>query len=69
VRYHGSHRTALQALAKSVNLGLLLDFSRKMDEARKAANHPLNSELQLESIFLLYTQLFSTQPLLNKARH
>ncbi|HSH96688.1 MAG: DNA polymerase III subunit delta' [Methylophilaceae bacterium] len=69
VRYHDSHRTALQALAKSVNLGLLLDFNRKMDEARKAANHPLNSELQLESIFLLYTQLFSTQPLLNKARH
>ncbi|BCM25066.1 DNA polymerase III subunit delta' [Methyloradius palustris] len=69
VRYHGSHRTALQALAKSVNLGLLLDFNKKMDEARKAANHPLNSELQLESIFLLYTQLFSTQPLLNKARH
>jgi len=69
VRYHGSHRTALQALAKSVNLGLLLDFNKKMDEARKAANHPLNNELQLESIFLLYTQLFSTQPLLNKARH
>ncbi|HEY0267599.1 MAG TPA: DNA polymerase III subunit delta' [Methyloradius sp.] len=69
VRYHGGHRTALQALAKSVNLGLLLDFNKKMDEARKAANHPLNSELQLESIFLLYTQLFSTQPLLNKARH
>jgi DNA polymerase-3 subunit delta' len=69
VRYHGSHRAALQALAKSVNLSLLLDFNKKIDEARKSANHPLNGELQLETIFLLYTQLFSTQLLLNKARH
>jgi DNA polymerase-3 subunit delta' len=58
VRYHNQHAGALQAMAKSVDLGLLLEFQRKLNEARKSANHPLNNELQLETIFLTYTQLF-----------
>lgn len=58
IRYHNKHASALQALAKSVDLGLLLEFQRKLGEARKSANHPLNNELQLETIFLTYTQLF-----------
>lgn len=61
VRYHGQHTSALQALTKSVDLGLLLDFQRKLGEARKAASHPLNNELQLEGLLLQYTQMFSTQ--------
>jgi DNA polymerase III subunit delta' len=58
IRYHNKHASALQALAKSVDLGLLLDFQRKLGEAKKSAHHPLNNELQLETIFLTYTQLF-----------
>lgn len=58
IRYHNQHASALQALAKSVDLGLLLDFQRKLGEAKKSAKHPLNNELQLETIFLTYTQLF-----------
>lgn len=58
IRYHNQHASALQAMAKSVDLGLLLDFQRKLNEAKKSANHPLNNELQLETIFLTYTQLF-----------
>ncbi len=61
VRYHAQYVSALQALTKSVNLGLLLDFQRKLDEARKSAAHPLNVELQLESLLLQYTQVFSTR--------
>lgn len=57
-RYHQQHAGALQALAKSVDLALLLDFQRKLNEAKRSANHPLNNELQLESLFLTYTQLF-----------
>ena len=59
MRYHTEQAGALQALTKSVDLGLLLDFQGKLDEARKSANHPLNQELQLESLLLQYTQLFS----------
>jgi len=58
IRYHNKHASAFQAMAKSVDLGLLLDFQRKLGEAKKSANHPLNNELQLETIFLTYTQLF-----------
>lgn len=59
VRYHGQYASALQALAKSVDLSLLLDFQRRLDDAYKSATHPLNQELQLESMLMQYTQLFS----------
>lgn len=60
IRYHASLQGALQGLAKGVDLGLLLDYQRKLDEARKSATHPLNNELQLESLLIQYTQLFLT---------
>ncbi|MCB5184344.1 DNA polymerase III subunit delta' [Methylobacillus gramineus] len=59
VRYHNQHVAALQALSKSVDLSALLVFQRQVDEARRAANHPLNNELQLEHLLLQYTRLFS----------
>ena len=59
VHYHKLNLSALQALSKSVDLALLLDFQRKLDEARKTATHPLNQELQLEGLLLQYTQVFS----------
>lgn len=59
VRYHIAQLSALQSLAKSVDLGLLLQFQRKLDEAKKTATHPLNNELQLEGLLVQYTQLFS----------
>lgn len=61
VRYHIEYTSALQALSKSVNLNLLLDFNAKLIDARKMASHPLNNELQLENILLRYTQLFDTK--------
>ena len=60
IRYHIVHASALQGLSKSVDLNLLFVYQRKLDEARKSAHHPLNNELQLECILLLYTQLFVT---------
>jgi DNA polymerase III subunit delta' len=60
IRYHAPYRTALQALAGSVDLSLLFDLQRKLDQARKSATHPLNSELQLENLLLQYTQIFPT---------
>ena len=58
LRYHVQQANALQALAKSVNLRLLLSFQNKLLEAKKTANHPLSNEAQLENILLQYTQLF-----------
>lgn len=58
VRYHNQHASALQALTKSVDLSLLLDFQHKLDDAYRSATHPLNQELQLENLLMQYTQLF-----------
>jgi DNA polymerase III subunit delta' len=58
LRYHVQQASALQALAKSVNLRLLLGFQNKLLEAKKTALHPLSNEVQLENILLQYAQLF-----------
>jgi DNA polymerase-3 subunit delta' len=60
IRYHVPYGNALQALAEKTDLSLLFELQRKLDEARKAATHPLNSELQLENLLLQYTQIFPT---------
>ncbi len=58
VRYYPAQAASLQAMAKSVDLGPLLDFQRKLAEARAQATHPLNTELQLEAMLVRYAQLF-----------
>jgi DNA polymerase-3 subunit delta' len=60
VRYHAAYRSALQTLAKRADLSMLFELHRKLDQARKSASHPLNSELQLENLLLQYTQIFPT---------
>ena len=57
--YHSQQVHALQALCKSVNLGVLLRFQRNLTDAKKAANHPLSNEMQLENILLQYTHVFN----------
>ncbi len=59
VRYHVAQYSALQGLAKQVDLHLLMQFQRKLEEAKKSASHPLNNELQLENLLVQYTQLFT----------
>ncbi len=60
-RYHPGQSASLQALAERVDLGQLLDFQRALTEARRTAQHPLNQELQIESLMLQYTQLHPRQ--------
>lgn len=58
-RFHPERQSSLQSMAKSVDLRLLLDYQRKLDEARSHASHPLNTELQLESLLVRYAQMFT----------
>lgn len=58
VHYNKPHATALQAMAKRVDLPKLLDYLRVLNEARRTAQHPLNNELQVESLMIQYVQLF-----------
>ncbi len=59
LRYHLNERESLQALAKGVDLHRLLEFQRVLDEARRHALHPLNADLQLESLMIQYSQVFT----------
>jgi DNA polymerase-3 subunit delta' len=58
VRYHPLNAASMQSLAKSVDLTGLLGFQRSLVEARRFAQHPLNLELQLESLLIQYTRMF-----------
>lgn len=60
IRYHASQAASLQDLAKAVDLPKLLDYQQVLHEARRAAQHPLNADLQVESLMIQYTQLFAT---------
>ncbi|OGV75731.1 MAG: DNA polymerase III subunit delta' [Methylotenera sp. RIFCSPLOWO2_02_FULL_45_14] len=59
-RYHLQHVNALQALAEKVNLSRLFEMQKKTNEHRKLALHPLNHELQMESLLLEYTKIFQS---------
>lgn len=59
VRYHRAARQSLQGLAEAVDLRLLLEYQNKLNESRRYAQHPLNAELQLESLMFQYSQLFT----------
>jgi DNA polymerase III subunit delta' len=59
VRYHASHAPALQALADKVNLSSLFQLQKKVEALRKLAFHPLNHELQMESLLQEYTKIFT----------
>ncbi|MCX7627605.1 MAG: DNA polymerase III subunit delta' [Methylophilaceae bacterium] len=63
IRYLPAYRAPLQVLAKSVDLTKLLEFQRKLVEARAQAMHPVNAELQLESLLIEYTQIFPSTTL------
>lgn len=60
VRYHLQHLNTLQGLAEKVHLAKLFEFQKKTEELRKLVTHPLNHELQMESLLLDYTRLFKS---------
>ncbi len=58
VRYHPDFEGDLKKLTFNMNLPLLLQYQRKLIDAKRASSHPLNNELQLENLFLQYVQIF-----------
>lgn len=59
IRYHLELATSLQRLAATVNLSRLFELQKKSNELRKLASHPLNHEIQMESLLLEYTRMFA----------
>ena len=58
-RYHTQHKATFQTLAENVNLSRLFNLQKNLGELRKLANHPLNHELQIESLLSEYTRIFN----------
>lgn len=63
IRYQVDFAAQLQELAKRANLLQLLEFQRELLTLQKAAQHPLNLQLQLEQVALSYLGIFSASPL------
>ncbi|MBI5007253.1 MAG: DNA polymerase III subunit delta' [Nitrosomonadales bacterium] len=59
VRYFPEQSEMLQKLAQGVSAHSLLRFQKDLHEARRAAFHPLNPRLFLESLLMSYRQIFS----------
>lgn len=61
LRYHLEQAASLQRLAEKVNISRLFELQKKTNELRKLALHPLNHELQMESLLLEYTRIFASK--------
>lgn len=59
VRYFPDHLSVILKLANLLSATDLMRFQKELLLARRAANHPLNQKLFLESLLLSYRQLFS----------
>jgi DNA polymerase-3 subunit delta' len=59
VRYFPEQSTFLAKLAQDVTAPSLLRFQKELQDARRAAFHPLNPRLFLESLLMSYRQLFA----------
>jgi DNA polymerase-3 subunit delta' len=59
VRYFPDQTETLVKLSKSVSPAALMHYQKGLLDARRAAFHPLNPRLFLESLLLSYRQLFA----------
>ncbi len=59
VHYFPEQSDAIRKLAGGISTLALLRFQKELQEARRAAFHPLNPRLFLESLLLSYRQLFA----------
>ncbi|MBU1214221.1 MAG: DNA polymerase III subunit delta' [Gammaproteobacteria bacterium] len=59
VRYFPEQSSVLIKLAQAVPTLALLRFQKELQDARRAAFHPLNPRLFLESLLMSYRQLFA----------
>lgn len=58
VRYFSEYADAIVKLTNGVSTPALLSLQRDLQDARRAAYHPLNAKLVFESLLISYLQLF-----------
>ena len=57
IRYHPTRSGEIAAVSQRAQPEALLRFSRKLDDARRHIDHPLNARLVLESLLLAYADV------------
>ena len=57
IRYHPTRSGEIAALSQRAEPEALLRFSRRLDDARRHVDHPLNARLVLENLLLAYVDL------------
>ncbi len=58
LRYHHNDAEKFRKLSNQLELSKAFEFLDQLNDYRRHASHPLNQELQFESIYLKYIQLF-----------
>lgn len=58
-RFFPSAHQALQATARQTEVSRLLSLERTLRDSRRLAQHPLNTRLYLETLFIQYAELFT----------
>lgn len=61
VRYNVDFAARLRELGAGINVKNLLRFARELDAVRRHVQHPLNSQLVLESVFSAYQRAVVTR--------
>jgi DNA polymerase-3 subunit delta' len=59
LQFYQGFQDSINKLAALADIQKVYGYQRKLDEAKKTALHPLNTELQLEALLIQYTQLFT----------
>lgn len=59
VRYFPEQAELITKLSQGISVSALMSFQKELQAARRAAFHPLNPKLVLESLLLSYRQLFA----------
>lgn len=62
VRFFLNHEARLKALAKTLDLGALVDWEAKLRRAARLATEPMNPKLMMDELLLGYVELLKHSP-------
>ena len=66
IRYHPTRRSEIAVASQRAEPQALMSFSKRLEDARRSVDHPLNARLVLESLLLLYADVTARPAALSK---
>ncbi|MCA3056713.1 MAG: DNA polymerase III subunit delta' [Rhodocyclaceae bacterium] len=62
INHHRDHARAVEKIARNIDLPKVFRFESELRQSRRLINHPLNTRLLLEQLFIAYKQAISSRP-------